>query len=576
MPRFLCFLQAEGQPAKLLAVDDWIAQCKDHTPISYVFVAYTAEQFRTPEDIPALLHIADAAARNAGVQAYWIGCSCMDTSNLQEDVYRICDVIRGAHSLAIAVGEPLNRVQGVSTDDLLQQWGSRMWTFPEVLLAPAGKEIKVYTRNTDLLRPMTVAKNQFAAKAWKHDAHVARQLIDHYEGNLILEPLELMVLALECLHKRERGKYLPGDHSYALMGLVRIRPKIDPSDSPFQAFARLSLANGSDQLLERLICVMPKNPDQPWHSMDDAYGTKLWEILPQDRSIAGIGDDDTIILDGCHAANVRWKSFTPVAYTRKWSFKRWVLSFFLRFSGIFFMTGAGMMGGQGAVRDTGAAIFALGFIFLALSPWLTRIVYLGKFWGTQCWYFGFEGYMDIESIERQLFGANLGRMKWTPYASPLSRHHRNKHGECVPDDPTTDEAVKAMVERAKHAQPGDQRIFTLVDTGKSFSTDHIFMCADQQPLGSMTATLFQAARPPVCFILAGAEGGMQRAIGCSYDWTTGTLYRETVLRLETTVQDSMKRVPRVKIGFRRQQHRFRSFQEVGEATGTLRQGGKEE
>jgi hypothetical protein len=39
-------------------------------------------------------------------------------------------------------------------------------------------------------------------------------------------------------------------------------------------YIRLSLANGSDQLLERLICVLPKEPDQPWHSMNDAYGAK--------------------------------------------------------------------------------------------------------------------------------------------------------------------------------------------------------------------------------------------------------------------------------------------------------------
>lgn len=151
------------------------------------------------------------------------------------------------------------------------------------------------------------------------------QLVDHYEGNMILSQLELVTLALECLHKRVTIQYLSGDHSYALMGLLRIRPKIDPTDSAFQAFARyftilshnrkglirltlhsLSLANGSDQLLERLICVLPKSPDQPWHSMDDAYDAKLWDILPQDVGIAGVGEDDSIILDGCRAANVRW------------------------------------------------------------------------------------------------------------------------------------------------------------------------------------------------------------------------------------------------------------------------------
>jgi len=85
----------------------------------------------------------------------------------------------------------------------------------------------------------------------------------------------------------------------------------------------------------------------------------------------------------------------------------------------------------------------------------------------------------------------------------------------------------------------------------------------------MTVTLFQAARPPVAFIIAGAEGGMQRAIGCSYDWTTETMYRETVLRFPTTALDSMKRVSKVKMGFKRRLHPYRGFEEVGEAKGNI-------
>lgn len=63
-----------------------------------------------------------------------------------------------------------------SADEMLTQWGSRIWTFPEVLLAPSGKDIKVYVRGSDLMSPLLVAKNQFAAKVWKGDAHVARQV----------------------------------------------------------------------------------------------------------------------------------------------------------------------------------------------------------------------------------------------------------------------------------------------------------------------------------------------------------------------------------------------------------------
>jgi hypothetical protein len=46
-----------------------------------------------------------------------------------DKVYRICDVIRGAQSLAIAVGRPSNDMHGITTTDtMLQQWGQRVWT----------------------------------------------------------------------------------------------------------------------------------------------------------------------------------------------------------------------------------------------------------------------------------------------------------------------------------------------------------------------------------------------------------------------------------------------------------------
>lgn len=83
-PRYLCFLQ-EGKPAKRLFVDEWITQYKSERNLSYVFVAYTAEQFKEM-DYHVLDQMAEAAARNAGVSAYWIGHSCMDNEHLEEDV----------------------------------------------------------------------------------------------------------------------------------------------------------------------------------------------------------------------------------------------------------------------------------------------------------------------------------------------------------------------------------------------------------------------------------------------------------------------------------------------------------
>jgi hypothetical protein len=181
----------------------------------------------------------------------------------------------------------------------------------------------------------------------------------------------------------------------------------------------LSLANGSDQLLERLISVLPKTPNQPWHSMEDAWDAKLWDILPQDVGIAGVGEDDSIFLDGCRAANVRWKSFTPVAHVRRESWKRWLAKKLLRLGGVVFLVAIVLLAISGPTLFIGVILLIYSLILMGLSPWLLRMLYLGKFWDQQCWFFGFEGYMDIDTIETQIFGGRLGRMKWTVSILPV-------------------------------------------------------------------------------------------------------------------------------------------------------------
>lgn len=67
----------------------------------------------------------------------------------------------------------------------------------------------------------------------------------------------------------------------------------------------------------------------------------------------------------------------------------------------------------------------------------------------------------------------------------------------------------------------------------------------------MELTLFEAVRPPVTLMFCASEGGMQRAIGCSYAFDSQTLYRETVLRLPTPSLNRMDRVPRFRLGIQR-------------------------
>lgn len=66
----------------------------------------------------------------------------------------------------------------------------------------------------------------------------------------------------------------------------------------------------------------------------------------------------------------------------------------------------------------------------------------------------------------------------------------------------------------------------------------------------MTATLFEARGPPVVLMIGGSEGGMKRAIACSYDVTTGTLYRETILRVPSQTVDCMHTLQRVRLGLK--------------------------
>jgi hypothetical protein len=216
-----------------------------------------------------------------------------------------------------------------------------------------------------------------------------------------------------------------GDHSYALMGLLRIRPKIDDTDTQFQAFARLSLANDSDMLLERLMCILPQNPTQHWSSVSDAYGVKVWDIYPTCQ-IAGVCSNDTVLVDGAFGATIHWDKFRKVANTRrKRSWKRLAIQAMLHGAPYFFLVGMlffrsawdtisvlrGTLKVIDDINDLWArvpgdqsehflssgpatrklwhwALFlgGIGFILVAIagivfisSPYLTRLLYGGKF-----------------------------------------------------------------------------------------------------------------------------------------------------------------------------------------------------
>jgi hypothetical protein len=322
------------------------------------------------------------------------------------------------------------------------------------------------------------------------------------------------------------------------MGLLRRRPKVNNTDSAFEAFCRLSLANDSDQLIERLICMLPREADQDWYEIDDFWDTQLWDIEPLCQ-VVGLGGDDTVILSGAFGAPIRWKSFEPVNPLMRNTVTRLIAKIVLRSTPVWFVTGVALLAISQSRKGEYLAITVIGWIITGLyllviltSPYLIYSLYVGKTWAAQPWLFGVEGHMKIGDIETLIFGINLGRLRWSPYSSDLSTHEA-KDGECVGQDPIDIQSTGKFASAAQNSEYGDLKLFTLVDTN------------------TLTVTMFKAVRPPVAMVLCGSEGGMQRALLCSYDWKTQTLYRETVLRVETLVLENMSRVDRFRLGLKR-------------------------
>lgn len=535
-PDYLCLCLESGM--ETIHVSQWRDKHGKGAKLEYVFVSYTSSQFRSTEDMLYLHRVGQNAAQRAGVNAYWLGCSCLGVTKAEQEqnVWRICDVVRGAFSLVIVVANIAGLTATRSEPhDLLRQWGTRVWTLPELLLSPEQDDIMVYTTGSDLeLGEPDQLNRRNLPRIWD-DHNAVGQLIDHYESSVILSPLELMTTALHCLQNRQTTEYLRGDLSYALMGLLRQRPNVRPSDSAFQAFARLSLANDSNLLLERLICLLPKSAYEPWHSLQDHWGASLWDIYPKTQ-VCGIGENDSVILDGARAASIRWKSFARVISRGNDTVMRRLARFALSIHGYLLILGILFF----ALGSQTIELKIIGGIMLGLSttvclslPPLIEHLYVGKVWSAQPWLFGVEGYMSLPDLERHVFGADRKRLSWSTTGSSLSRHEvegSQEHSNfCEGQDPSRYPDIDVRIKKALTSSSDEEKIFMLVDT-----------C-------TLTVTLFSAIKPPVAVVMCGEEGGMQRALLCSYEWTNNTLYRETVLRMETRTYWRMNTVGRIRL-----------------------------
>ena len=578
MPQYLCYVDEIDLSAVPQTGHGVARRIEPDSTEDYVFVAYTREQFDTRDshnDRLKLLEIGIDAAKKANVQAFWVDCFPVDEDySEKEDIYRICDIVRSALSLVIATNSTryMTQVYGAAAErvrearsnarkEALKVWGNRTWTLPEVLLCSSQHKISVVDHSS--LHRSEFSKHGVGYRAWT-DWTEASKLVDHYEGSVHLSQLELISIAYRCLRSRRiRGSHCSGndknasrEYAYALMGLLRRRPKTVKTDSEFMAFARLSLSNNNESILERSLCMQPPKKDTQWHEMTDAWGAQLWDIEPscQIAAIDGISkqtSDDhgpntqTVVLDGVHGASICWSKLAPVPFIKRQTVTRRITQvllpktpfifvvalFYLIIYAWTYVISQDLRNGP----DTNALAFTVissvvaapCFAFLLASPYLLKNLFYGKFWSTQARFYGIEGYYEIAKLEEQLFGINHGRLRWSSNTS--------LHSDAIlAEDGFNFEGKNPHIPDRLPKRDADGRfLFTLVDTYV------------------MEVTAFYAERPPTVVMILGREGGMQRAALCSYDWRTQSFCREVVLRMNTVVLNRMARVDKFRFMLRK-------------------------
>jgi hypothetical protein len=484
--------------------------------LPYLMVSFTRAHFDA--DSEALYRRAAEITTEAGLNAYWVDF-CIISKRGQEqtdDIHTICDVVRGARQVMVVVKD----MSAAS----LSEWGRRMWTLAEVLLS-SNELIKfcpVYGPTEERSR------SSLATEVWGNDEN-ARLLVEHFSGKLSLSRLELISIALKALAVRDTTIHFRGDLAYALMGLLGHRPAANPDDNLFQALARLSLANDSDRIVERMTCMLPNGPSEGSAShnrefiLEDKFGANLWDIEPLCQ-VAGVCKGRAVILDGCRGAMIHWDKIPRIAYARRKTRGRQVTEVVLRAGPIPLLAGIILAGvGTGGIKALGVIILLVGLVLTLGSPWTIMKFYGGKVWGAVPWLIGIEGVLPIREVERMTFGNSIGRLKYAPSSSLLAC---KAEGERIGKEPSW------IADRMNPPQgsmlPG-QRLFTLIDTG------------------TMTVSVFAAERPPSVALIAGREGGMLRVVLCSYERSNATLVKETVLRMETPMLDKAGLLSWVKV-----------------------------
>ena len=488
--------------------------------------------------------MAENITLRSGLTAYWCDdCNAPKDQPdlLTSDIYRMSDVVRGSRFVALLLPD--------HAPQRLRDWGERIWCLPEGLLAPG--DIQVYTWNGEGDYAHTaMGKVELTSQAWADEADQeeapSRVLAEHFAGNIMLSRLELFSCAVEAFSVRKTGNNHTGaDEGYAIMGLLNHRIEPDVSDDLFQVIARLSLTNDSDRLIERMISMFPKQAKTTKDffrtlAEKDQYETHFWDIIPR-CEIVGVGEEpNTIIINDARAVPIRWKQFPRIKYKAHEGMRHSFFETLVCSGAWWFAAGINLVviyapqfayleedntdpKGQNLLQDALIALvltcFAISIILSCFAPAAVHRLFGGEVLESSPHLVGFEGTLPISSLERIVFGNNRSRLKYEPSSTPYSREYRDPLIR-IGAEPRW--ITDNRPEDATPTPPPGHRLFTLVDTG------------------NLSVSVFSARRPPTTAVICGSEGGMLRAVLCSWRFANDCLYRETVARMQSATWEMTK------------------------------------
>ncbi|KAF9876695.1 hypothetical protein CkaCkLH20_05541 [Colletotrichum karsti] len=573
----------------------------------YLFISHIGS--KTREDKEKYLETAKRLADREKFGAIYLDDWCFTSSRQKRaekmskelgdaitdyEIYTLCDIVRSSGRVAVIYPGSTALPDSVT---FKKEWGKRMWTFLEGLLAPDksvlfcpwdyGNGLSVSDSSIESLN-----KIEMTAQCWDIDrgrtqeegGTSTRLLAEYFSGLVFMSTLELLPVVFHALSSRNRGNQNTfSDLAYAAMGLLRFRVDKRDHENPtlFQTLAHLSVKNDSDEIIERLISLLPRHRednDIPLHASDDmvwtnlcepdTYGTLVHHITPLCEVVGIAEEDQTVFIDNCHAINIRWKDFPEVLVSGERGGMWRTITRTLVFGalGVTALAVQGVLGiilirhfsdmvrsDDGEVSSLSLSMISsralrtstpttekffviltivslgLGYLMAVAIPFISKKIFAQAFAKCKPCLVGFEGVMPLEELERHIFGVVVNRLEYSPSASRIF----TDDDDLDPDNRAYLHGKPEWIEKKSHGLGNhDDKIRKLLMKGQ-----RVFTLVD---LGEFSVTIFAAERPPSVALLAGREGGMLRAVLCSWDPLNDCLYKETVVRMPSNVLHSSK------------------------------------